>query len=60
MDRVLLSSEPFPFKEKHAAELVAAGVSADRVRFVDGECCSWHVVRMAAAFRSWAEASPLV
>lgn len=54
IDRVLLSSEPFPFKEKHAAELVAAGVPREKIQFVDGELCSWHGVRMGRAFRSWA------
>jgi iron complex transport system substrate-binding protein len=42
-DAVLLSSEPFPFKEKHAAELAAAtGLSRDRMTFVDGEYLTWH------------------
>lgn len=42
-DVVLLSSEPFPFKEKHAAELVAAsGLPRDRMHFVDGEYLTWH------------------
>lgn len=54
IDRVLLSSEPFPFKEKHAEELVAAGVPREKIQFVDGELCSWHGVRMGRAFRSWA------
>ncbi len=48
-DVVLLSSEPFPFRSSHAQELVAeTGWDADRVRFVDGELCSWHGVRIAA------------
>jgi iron complex transport system substrate-binding protein len=42
-DVVLLSSEPFPFKEKHAEELAAAtGVPHERMAFVDGEYLSWH------------------
>jgi iron complex transport system substrate-binding protein len=42
-DVVLLSSEPFPFKEKHADELVAAtGLPRERMQFVDGEYLSWH------------------
>ena len=42
-DAVLLSSEPFPFKEKHAEELTSAtGLSRDRVHFVDGEFLTWH------------------
>ncbi|MCB9760905.1 MAG: ABC transporter substrate-binding protein [Alphaproteobacteria bacterium] len=50
VDRVLLSSEPFPFKPRHAAELAEAGVDPGRVAFVDGELCSWHGARMARAF----------
>jgi iron complex transport system substrate-binding protein len=42
-DAVLLSSEPFPFKEKHAEELAAAsGLPRARMHFVDGEYLSWH------------------
>ena len=42
-DAVLLSSEPFPFKEKHAEELTSAtGLSRDRVHLVDGELLTWH------------------
>jgi len=49
-DVVLLSSEPFPFKDTHRAELAAAsGLPLERFALVDGEYCSWHGVRMAAA-----------
>jgi iron complex transport system substrate-binding protein len=42
-DVVLLSSEPFPFKEKHREELAAAtGLPRERMQFVDGEYLSWH------------------
>lgn len=42
-DVVLLSSEPFPFSQKHIDELVATtGLSADRFMLVDGEMLSWH------------------
>jgi iron complex transport system substrate-binding protein len=42
-DAVLLSSEPFPFKEKHAEELaVATGLPRAGMHFVDGEYLSWH------------------
>ena len=42
-DAVLLSSEPFPFREKHVDELVdATGLPRDRFHFVDGEYLSWH------------------
>ncbi len=40
---VCLSSEPFPFAEKHIEELVAAlGWSRERFALVDGELLSWH------------------
>lgn len=42
-DVVFLSSEPFPFAERHAAELSAAtGIPRDRIALVDGELLSWH------------------
>jgi len=48
-DLVLLSSEPFPFKEKHAEELAAlTGLPRDRFVFVDGERLSWHGSRTPA------------
>ncbi len=50
-DQILLSSEPFPFGDKHIDELVAQGLSRGQLRLVDGERCSWHGVRMAAGFR---------
>jgi iron complex transport system substrate-binding protein len=48
-DVVLLSSEPFPFKEKHADELTAAaGIPRERMQFVDGEYLTWHGSRTPA------------
>ncbi len=48
-DLVLLSTEPFPFREQHAADLAAAlGIAATRVRVVDGELLSWHGSRTLA------------
>ncbi|MEL6344100.1 MAG: helical backbone metal receptor [Myxococcota bacterium] len=50
-DVVLLSSEPFPFKDKHRHELAeASGLPQERFVLIDGEYCSWHGVRMAEAF----------
>jgi len=47
--RVLLSSEPFPFADRHADELAAlTGLPRDRFRLVDGELLSWHGSRTAA------------
>ena len=46
---VLLSSEPFPFRDEHAAELAeATGLPRERFRFVDGELLSWHGSRTPA------------
>lgn len=45
---VLLSSEPFPFKEKHIAEVKAALPDAE-VKLVDGEMFSWYGSRLKEA-----------
>jgi ABC-type Fe3+-hydroxamate transport system substrate-binding protein len=45
---VLLSSEPFPFKEKHVAEIKAVLPEAE-VLLVDGEMFSWYGSRMLKA-----------
>lgn len=45
LDVLLLSSEPFPFKEAHAAELAEA-VAGTRVLLVDGELFSWYGSRL--------------
>ena len=44
-DVVLLSSEPYPFGEKHVAEIRAA-LSGPDVRLVDGERFSWYGSRL--------------
>ena len=42
-DLVFLSSEPFPFKQKHAVELAElTSLPIERFRLVDGELLSWH------------------
>jgi ABC-type Fe3+-hydroxamate transport system substrate-binding protein len=46
-DVVFLSSEPFPFKEKHRDQLCAmTNIPSENVRFIDGEYASWHGHRM--------------
>lgn len=50
-DCVLLSSEPFPFKQKHIDEIKNA-VSIDNILTVDGEWFSWYGSRMLPAFRN--------
>jgi ABC-type Fe3+-hydroxamate transport system substrate-binding protein len=50
---VLLSSEPYPFKEKHIAELQAL-LPQVRIELVDGEMFSWYgsrLLKSAAYFR---------
>ena len=49
VDRVLLSSEPYPFKESHRAELEAiGGTDGPPVTFIDGEMTSWYGSRAIA------------
>ena len=53
-DYVFLSSEPYPFKEKHAAE-VRAMCPSSRIMMVDGKMFSWYGSRLTKAvdyFRS--------
>jgi len=45
---ILLSSEPFPFKEKHAAEIREVIPNA-KILLVDGEMFSWYGSRMQLA-----------
>jgi ABC-type Fe3+-hydroxamate transport system substrate-binding protein len=47
VDRVLLSSEPFHFKERHVAE-VEALVPGAKVSLIDGEMTSWYGSRAIA------------
>ena len=58
-DVVFLSSEPFPFKEQHAAELCQmTGIALDTVRFINGEYASWHGYRMIEGLQYLAERTP--
>jgi ABC-type hemin transport system substrate-binding protein len=42
-DVVLLSTEPFPFADRHIDELAAVtGLERAKFRIVDGELLSWH------------------
>jgi len=48
-DRVLLSSEPYPFRPAHAADLAReSGLDPGRIRLVDGAALSWHGARTLA------------
>lgn len=47
---ILLSSEPYPFKQKHMSE-VEQSCPDSRVLFVDGEWFSWYGSRMLPSFK---------
>jgi len=47
-DVILLSSEPYPFKEKHINELKAI-VPRAKTKLVDGELFSWYGSRLLHA-----------
>ena len=49
-DVVLLSSEPYPFKEKHKKDIQVNFPNA-KVILVDGEMFSWYGSRLLKAFR---------
>ena len=49
-DLVLLSSEPYPFKEEHAFEIGRVTHHAKTI-FVDGEMFSWYGTRLFKAFQ---------
>jgi ABC-type Fe3+-hydroxamate transport system substrate-binding protein len=48
LDLILLSSEPYPFKEKHVEEI--RQICNVRVELVDGEYFSWYGSRLIPAF----------
>jgi len=46
-DRIFLSSEPFPFKQKHRHLLhEQSRMPMEKLSLIDGEMCSWHGTRM--------------
>lgn len=49
LDYVFLSSEPYPFSEKHFPEFEKY-ISKDKIKIVDGEYFSWYGSRLLAAF----------
>ncbi len=53
-EMVLLSSEPYPFKDKHIAEVKTAMPNAE-VLLVDGEMFSWYGSRMLKAVPYFSE-----
>ncbi len=51
---ILLSSEPFPFKQKHAAE-IQSQLPGAKILFADGEMFSWYGSRMLYAAQYFSE-----
>lgn len=51
---IFLSSEPYPFKDKHIAE-IKAFLPDVRVELVDGEWFSWYGSRMLSSFKNISE-----
>ena len=49
VDVVFLSSEPYPFKEKHIKELQTYYINA-KIQLVDGEMFSWYGSRLIKSF----------
>lgn len=47
---ILLSSEPYPFKEKHIHEL-QTHLPNSKIQLIDGECFSWYGSRMIPSFQ---------
>jgi ABC-type Fe3+-hydroxamate transport system substrate-binding protein len=47
LDLLLLSSEPYPFKDKHLEEIPLPN---EKIKFVNGEYFSWYGSRMIKAF----------
>jgi ABC-type Fe3+-hydroxamate transport system substrate-binding protein len=54
LDRVLLSSEPYHFRERHLAE-VSASTPGAHVSLIDGEMVSWYGTRAIRGVRYLAE-----
>jgi ABC-type Fe3+-hydroxamate transport system substrate-binding protein len=56
LDAVLLSTEPYPFQEKHVAEVSRhTGLAPEIFHIVDGEMLSWHGSRTPAGIEYAAE-----
>lgn len=54
VDRVLLSSEPYHFRERHVSEVAAAAGGAE-VSLIDGEMVSWYGSRAIPGLRYLAD-----
>lgn len=58
-DLIFLSSEPYPFKEKHLEELKLA-IPGIKIMLVDGEMFSWHGSRLVKAVQYLFQLQPLL
>lgn len=58
-DLVFLSSEPYPFGEKHIAELQSA-VPGAKIMLVDGEMFSWYGSRLVKAVQYMFQLQPML
>jgi len=59
VDLVLLSSEPFPFKDKHAEEIRrSAPLRSQRLALIDGEMTSWYGSRAIRGLEYLADFAP--
>lgn len=58
-DLILLSSEPFPFKQNHIEEL-KGHCPESNIQLINGEWFSWYGSRMAASFQHLNEWRPTV
>jgi len=54
LDYLLLSSEPFPFSEKHS-KYFEEYIPKEKIKFVDGEYFSWYGSRLEKAFSYFAK-----
>jgi len=57
LDYILLSSEPFPFSERHSKDFEKY-VPKEKIKYVDGEYFSWYGSRLEKAFsyfKKWHE-----
>ena len=60
IDALLLSSEPFPFRDKHRLELAQKfHIPIEKTHLIDGSYCSWHGSRIEQGLlylQHWREA----
>jgi len=57
-DVILLSSEPFPFKQKHVDE-IQKHLPETEIKLVDGEMFSWYGSRLSKAFNYFSTLTPV-